>query len=140
VVPVTSDGDVVLIHQYRHGAGEITLETPGGLVDPGETPEQAAVRELREETGYRPARVTPLGSVNPNPALFRNRMHAFVAWDVEKMEEVERTDTEETVVELVSRERVFELVEQGVIDHALVVAVLFLFERLTSRAVDGGRD
>ena len=127
IVPVTSEGELVMIRQYRHGAGEITLETPGGLVDAGETPAQAAARELLEETGYRAREVVALGRVNPNPALFRNHMHAFAAWDVE------RSETEETIVELVARERVRALVAEGVVDHALVMAALMLFELFERR-------
>ena len=65
VVPITPDGRVVMVRQYRHGAGELTLETPGGLVDPGETPAAAAARELLEETGYAADEIVSLGAVSP---------------------------------------------------------------------------
>jgi len=54
VIPLTDDGRVVLIEQYRHGTGEVSLEIPGGMVDEGESPQDAAARELLEETGYEP--------------------------------------------------------------------------------------
>src|ERR671921_325709 len=55
VIPVTEDGRVVMVRQYRFGIAENTLEVPGGMVDPGEEPARAAARELEEETGYRAA-------------------------------------------------------------------------------------
>ena len=79
LVPITAAGEVVLIRQYRHGSQNVTLEIPGGLVDPGEDPRDAVVRECLEETGYGAGEVSSLGVLNPNPALFPNRLHTCVA-------------------------------------------------------------
>jgi 8-oxo-dGTP pyrophosphatase MutT (NUDIX family) len=124
VVPVTRDEQVVMVRQYRHGAKRVTLELPGGIVDPGEEPGAAAARELIEETGYRAARVRSLGSLNPNPALFGNRVHSFVAEGVTKVGEIANGPLEETVVELVPTREIRERLRRGEIDHALVVAAL----------------
>ena len=131
VAPVTRDGHVVMVRQFRHGAERITLEIPGGLIDPGETPEEAVRRECLEETGFRASRVRSLGAVNPNPALFGNRLHAFVAEDVERVGDVQNTGSEHTSVELVPVADVERLLVEGKIDHALVAGTLwrFLHER-----------
>ena len=122
VIALTTDDRVVLIRQWRHGASAPILEIPGGMVDEGEDPRTAAERELAEETGYRAARWVALGSVNPNPALFGNRLHTFLAEGCEKVAEVENDPHEETIVQLVPREAIPELMRAGRIDHALVLA------------------
>ena len=79
VLPVTADGQVLLVAQYRHGTSEISLETPGGLIEPDETPEAAAARELREETGYTARSFRILGETDANPAFLTNRFVAVLA-------------------------------------------------------------
>jgi 8-oxo-dGTP pyrophosphatase MutT (NUDIX family) len=127
VVPLTASGEIVMIRQWRHGSRAVTLEIPGGIVDPGESPADAAVRELREETGFGGGRLEPLGSVNPNPALFGNRLHTFVARDVVRLGAAENHGLEETAVVLVPRGSLAGLLRSGAIDHALVVAGLCRF-------------
>jgi ADP-ribose pyrophosphatase len=121
VIPLTSDESVVLIEQYRHGTGEISLEIPGGMVDPGESPEVAAARELLEETGYEASEVVFLGKTRPNPAIQANWIHTFLARDVEHRGEPKNDGTEQTIVRLVPLERIPALIAEGEIDHSLVV-------------------
>ncbi len=127
VVPITREGNVVLVRQYRHGAQRVTLEMPAGLIETGEDPAVAALRECLEETGYRGERAVPLCVLNPNPTLFANRLHAFVAPDVELVAEVQNTSHEHTEVVLVPRSELPRLLVSGEIDHALVVATLWRF-------------
>ena len=122
VVPVTTAGDLVLIRQYRHGAGQVTLEIPG------ETPSAAAGWELLEETGYRAAELDEIGCSNPNPALFGNHLHTFVARCCERVDGVRNEGNEETASELVSRADIPRLVREGRIDHAMVLAGLYYLE------------
>jgi 8-oxo-dGTP pyrophosphatase MutT (NUDIX family) len=127
IVPITADDEAVLVRQYRHGAGRVTLEIPGGLIDPGETPAAAAARECLEETGYRAARVVSLGSVNPNPALFGNRLHSFYAQGVARVGEIANTSAEHTEVMLVPVRELPSLLADGTIDHALVAGTLYRY-------------
>jgi 8-oxo-dGTP pyrophosphatase MutT (NUDIX family) len=128
VVALTPRDELVMVRQFRQGSRELTLEIPGGIVDPGETPAQAARRELLEETGYGAERLESLGSINPNPALFGNRCHMQVALGCEPRTAIRNGPTEETVVELLPLSRLQATVRAGGIDHALVVAALYSFE------------
>ncbi|MEN8184666.1 MAG: NUDIX hydrolase, partial [Myxococcota bacterium] len=138
VVPLTAEGQVVMVRQFRHGARAVTLEIPGGIVDPGESPAEAAARELLEETGYGRGLLEPLGSLNPNPALFGNRVYSFVARGVERVGEVANTEFEETAVQLVPWREVPGLVQAGEVDHALVIAA-FHWLALAGERPDGAR-
>ena len=94
VVPLLPDGRVVMVRQWRFGIAAPTLEIPGGIVDPGETPLAAAARELREETGYRAGTLRALGEVTPNPAILANRCATFLATGLE-LEGVPQSGVEE---------------------------------------------
>ena len=127
ILPITAAGEAVLVRQYRHGSGRITLEVPAGLVEPGEDPAATAVRECLEETGYRARRAEPLGVTYPNHALFANRLHGFFAVDVELQGAIRNTGTEQTEVVLVPVAKLPDLLRGGEIDHALNAALLWRY-------------
>ena len=81
IVAVTRDNRILLVRQYRPPVAEVTLELPAGHIEPGETPEQAARRELREETGHEADNFKLLASLSPSVARYTNRMYCFFAAD-----------------------------------------------------------
>ncbi len=126
VLPLTTDGQVILIRQWRHGRNELTWEIPGGLIDPGEEPVAAAGRELREETGYAAGRIQYAGAVTPNPAFITNRCHACIAYDCEIDGEPNFDIGEDIETCLMSLDKVLDMIKSGEIHHALVVAAIYL--------------
>ena len=121
VVPLTRGGAVVLIEQYRHGSLEVSLEIPGGMVDAGESPREAAARELLEETGYGASEALMLGRTRPNPAIQNNWIYSFLARDVQFEREPVFDTSEWTVTRLVPLADVPKLISEGAITHSLVV-------------------
>lgn len=124
VVPITASGEVVLVRQERFGTGLVHLEAPGGLVDRGETPEEAARRELLEETGYAADTLEPIGLVRPNPALQDNTCFLFVARQAVRVSEPRADPREPIDVAHHPLSAVGELVRSGAVDHAISVCAL----------------
>jgi ADP-ribose pyrophosphatase len=83
VVPVDDRGRVLLIRQHRYATGQESLEAPAGGIDPGESPEACARRELEEETGYRAGRLDPLGAFYTSDGISNELAHLFIARDLE---------------------------------------------------------
>lgn len=129
VVPVTRDGNVVLIRQFRHGMEETALEIPGGAVEVGEAdPMEAARRELLEETGYEAQTLVPLGSVAPNPAIQNNRCSSYLALNAAPAGGQQLDAGEDIEVEEVPYSSIPELIGDGTINHGLVVVAFYLLE------------
>ena len=82
VVPFVSEREVLLIHQYRHATGGRIFEVPAGKIDPGETPETTAARELQEEVGYSAGRIEKLGWIWTTPGFAKEKIHLYAAFDL----------------------------------------------------------
>ena len=127
VIALTSDNQVVMIEQYRHGVDEISLEIPGGIIDPDESPEIGAIRELAEETGYTAKEVHSLGWVHPNPAIQPNKCHLFLATGAELTQTTNLDHDEDIEVRLVPLEDIPKLVFAGKFTHSMMVAAFFKY-------------
>ncbi|MGZ3749994.1 MAG: NUDIX hydrolase [Mucilaginibacter sp.] len=126
IFPVTHRGKVIMVRQYKHGAKEILLEFPGGVFDPaGESPELAARRELREETGYTCSVMEELTVVYDNPTKDTNKIYYFLAHDVEKTHDTEFDPTEDIETIEVSIKEIPLLIKQQQIRVSGSIAIYF---------------
>jgi 8-oxo-dGTP pyrophosphatase MutT (NUDIX family) len=129
VVPVTRDREILLVRQYRPAVERETLELPGGHVDDGETPEEAARRELLEETGHVAEKLVPLGCLDPDTGRLSNRMWCFLATDAAPPSPAPPGEQGVRLIVLPVEELVRSVTE-GRILHALHIAALHLGLRM----------
>ena len=119
----------VLVRQWRHSAECLSLEFPGGMVDDGEDAATASRRELMEETGFEADRLTHLGTVSPNPALFKNRFHVYLAEDLKQTGTQSLDHDELLTYELMPTDEVIRSYGKGEFAHALMGTALMFYLR-----------
>lgn len=127
VIAITDDGQFVMERQYRHGLGKTCFEIPAGVIEKGETPLEAAKRELMEETGYGEGEWKEIMSVSGNSSTTNNISHCFVAKGVKKNGTQHLDSTEDLEVELLDRSQVWDLMVNDQVKQALMAAPLWRF-------------
>ncbi|MFA6287510.1 MAG: NUDIX hydrolase [Opitutaceae bacterium] len=127
VVALTPDHHLVLVNQFRFGIDGFSWEIPGGVIERGEDPVAAGLRELQEETGFVGKTARLLGSVNPNPAIMNNRCHLVLVEDAVRTAALEWDADEEIAVGMLPVDEVYAWAHSGRITHSLVLNALLLF-------------
>lgn len=125
VIAITSDGEFVMVRQYRHGLGDVFMELCAGVVEEGETPEAAARRELLEETGYAGGKWQLLNCISQNPSTCTNYTYCFLAEGVAKVSGQHLDENEDIAVCLLSRDEVFGMLKADAVKQALMAAPLW---------------
>jgi 8-oxo-dGTP pyrophosphatase MutT (NUDIX family) len=130
VVPVADNGDsFFMVRQWRHGAQEISLEFPGGVIETGETPQEGAARELREETGCTAGKMIKLGIMSPNPAIMANRVYFFLAEDLRIDGDLQLDKDEFISAEKINTQEVIQKAGSPPYIHALMATALCFYLR-----------
>ena len=127
IIAITKEGKFVMENQYRHALGQTHYELAAGVVDPGETPLEAAKRELIEETGYGGGEWQLFMTASPNPTNHTNLSYTFLATGVEKLTGQHLEATEDINVDIFTEDEVRELLLSGQIIQALHLAPLWKY-------------
>tara|TARA_B100001094_G_scaffold331111_1_gene398397 strand:- start:1797 stop:2357 length:561 start_codon:yes stop_codon:yes gene_type:complete len=125
VLAITPAEEIVMVRQFRYGSRELSLETPGGVIEKGEDPVIAGLRELLEETGFAGKSARLISECRPNSAILSNRCHIVLAENVEKVAEVDFDPNEEIETVLIPIAKISDLVRSGEISHSLALNAIF---------------
>lgn len=137
VIAETGNDEVVLIRQFRAGVGAVRLEIPGGVIEPGEDPAEAAVRELREETGYAGDLPELICVTEPNPALQPNRCYSYLVRNARLAGAMEPDQDEVIEPVLMRADKLESVIRDGEFSHALLLVPLLHYIHRGRRASGG---
>lgn len=130
----TEDKKFFLLKQYRPAVDDYTYELPSGHMEKGETPTQAMIRELEEETNCRPDNLTLLGEIIPDTGRLENRLWAFYTNDIKLRPFLPPSENDGIHVQLISHEALSTMIIEGRFNHALdlsIIALAILKKHLT---------
>ncbi|EKE11727.1 MAG: NUDIX hydrolase [uncultured bacterium] len=126
IVPVTANGKMILVRQYKYGADEVLVEFPAGFIDKDENPEHTVLRELEEETGYSAKELELLGEFDASPTKSNGKTFIYLARNVINDKDMNLDISEDIEVLVKSKEEVMKMVERGEIRVSDSVAAFFL--------------
>lgn len=133
-IPVDAAGNILLVEQFRYAVGKTLLEVPAGGIEPGENTEDAVRRELREEIGYLPGKVTRLGGFYSAPGFCTEYLHLYLATDLTPSP-LHAEDTDGIKVVPVKIEQIYDLIASGSICDAKTIAGLLFFMKYRSEGL-----
>ena len=124
VLPLTDDGEVIFVNQFRYALNKVTLEVPAGKLEKGEDPQEAALRELSEETGIEAKKIIPMGALYTTPALMDEIIYMYIATDLSQGEQ--HLDEDEFVNAIkIPLDKAVEMVMNGEIRDAKTQTMIF---------------
>lgn len=124
-IVVTEDEKIVMVRQYRYPVDQVTYELPGGIIEKGEQPVEAAKREVAEETGYQAKETELLMTLRPNPAINDNTAYFFLATGARPIVSTNPDAFEEVYTELFSKAEILQLLRENRMQHACMVGPMY---------------
>jgi ADP-ribose pyrophosphatase len=129
LIPIIDNLDILFVSQYRHAAGKTLLEIPAGKIEMGETPRQAALRELAEEIGYT-GKLVPLLKMYLVPGYDTELMHVYVVRDLKRIARATRDDDENITIKRVSLTSAIEKCINGQLEDCKSIAAILAYARI----------